>query len=144
MANGILSVKLYELDKKISQVHSRIQRSEAESHGQIREEIEALRNAYQENQLMLRNKLQFSKAGVVAKLLEAYNEVEQIIQKAQMEAGGPSNEALKQKSSTEEQILFAEYALDFAMQAANHALLISLEAIDAQMTQQEKEEEDKQ
>ena len=42
--------------------------------------------------------------------------------------------------SAEEKILYAEYALDFAMQAANHALLISLEAMDAQMEQQEKEE----
>ena len=43
--------------------------------------------------------------------------------------------------SAEEKALLAEYALDFAMQAANRALLISLEAIDAELTQQEKEEE---
>ena len=44
--------------------------------------------------------------------------------------------ALSQPSS-EQALLLAEYALDFAMQAASRALLISLEAIDAQMTEQE-------
>lgn len=43
----------------------------------------------------------------------------------------------------EEKILLAEYALDFAMQVSNHALLIAMEAIDAQMTQQEKDSLDK-
>ena len=36
----------------------------------------------------------------------------------------------------EEKILLAEYALDFAIQAADRALLFSMEAIDAQLTQQ--------
>ena len=44
--------------------------------------------------------------------------------------------ALSQPSS-EQALLLAEYALDFALQAASRALLISLEAIDAQMTEQE-------
>ena len=43
--------------------------------------------------------------------------------------------------SAEEKVLLAEYALDFAMQAADNALLISLKAMDAQMTLLEKEGE---
>lgn len=39
----------------------------------------------------------------------------------------------------EEKILTAEYALDFAMQAANRALLISLEAIEAQRFEEKRE-----
>ena len=42
----------------------------------------------------------------------------------------------------EEKILTAEYALDFAMQAANRALLVSLEAIEAQRMEEKKEIED--
>ena len=38
---------------------------------------------------------------------------------------------------TEEKILTAEYALDFAMQAVNRALLVSLEAIEAQRLEEE-------
>ena len=40
-------------------------------------------------------------------------------------------------AAAEENILLAEYALDFAMQAANRALLFSLEAIKAQFPQHE-------
>ena len=39
----------------------------------------------------------------------------------------------------DEKIMFAEYALDFAMQAVNHALLVSMEALDAYMSQQEEQ-----
>lgn len=139
MAHEILSVKLYELDKKLGQVHSRIRISESASLAQIRAEAEALRNECRENELT-RNRLQFSKAGSVSKLAEAYSEVEQIVQNAKARIGCPSAGDWKDKLSVEEKILFAEYALDFAMQAANRALLISLEAIDTSMTQQEKEE----
>ena len=135
MTHEILSVKLYELDKKLSQVHSRIQLSESASHGQIRAEIEALQRECKENELTLRNRLQFSKASAVTKLAGAYSEVEQLIQKAK--AGWIHD------FSAEEKILLAEYALDFAMQAANHALLLSMEALDAEMTQQENEEEER-
>ena len=82
MAHEILSVKLYELDKKLGQVHSRIRISESASPAQIRAEAEALRNECRENELTLRNRLQFSKAGSVSKLAEAYSEVEQIVQNA--------------------------------------------------------------
>lgn len=46
-----------------------------------------------------------------------------------------------QEAEKEEKILLAEYALDFAMQAAERALLLSLEAMEAQTKQQEKKEE---
>ena len=45
-------------------------------------------------------------------------------------------------SGTEEKILTAEYALDFAMQAVNRALLVSLEAIEAQRLEEKKEAEE--
>ena len=42
----------------------------------------------------------------------------------------------------EKKILTAEYALDFAMQAVNRALLVSLEAIEAQRLEEKKEAEE--
>ena len=42
-----------------------------------------------------------------------------------------------QEAAVEEKILLAEYALDFAHQAADRALLLSMDAISAQMFQQE-------
>ena len=46
------------------------------------------------------------------------------------QGGGPD-------AAAEEKILLAEYALDFALQGANRALLLAMEAIDAQYTGQE-------
>lgn len=140
MAHEIMSVKLYELDKKIGQVHSRIQLSETASHDQIRAEIESLRSCCRENALTLQNKLRFSKGEVTDRLFKAYGEVEQIVQQAleglsKLHSGSWSTDAF-----AEEKILLAEYALDFALQAADRALLSAMEALDAQMTQQEREE----
>ena len=42
-------------------------------------------------------------------------------------------------AAAEEKTLLAEYALDFAMQAADHAILLSMEAIDAQLSETEPE-----
>ena len=43
------------------------------------------------------------------------------------------------RAQAEEKILLAEYALDFAVQAANRALLLAMEAIDAQSPGRENE-----
>ena len=106
MAHEILSVKMYELDKKLEQTHSRIQLAES----MVYDQVEA----------------------AVGKVLEA------------------ENINLKNKEpifgnvlpGTEEKILTAEYALDFAMQAVNRALLVSLEAIEAQRLEEKKEVEE--
>ena len=49
MAHEILSVKLYELEKKIEQICGRIQISESASHDRIKAEADALRKECAEN-----------------------------------------------------------------------------------------------
>ena len=139
MAHEILSVKMYELDKKIGQLHSRILMNETASHAQIREELKILQKECAENALTLQNKLRFSKSGIVSELGKSYDEVERIIQRTKEKIEISDSKYLDDEISVEEKILFAEYALDFAIQAANHALLISMEALDANMSQQEEE-----
>ena len=85
----------------------------------------------------LRENLRRSKSGLVSVLARGYEQMEQIIQKSNaqlqtMAADNPDAEA-----TVEEKILLAEYALDFAHQAAERALLLAMEAIDAQMLQQQ-------
>lgn len=139
MAHEILSVKLCELDEKIGRLHSRVYFSESAKHNQLKGEIEELKKEYAEAELILRNRLQFSRASVITALSKAYGEIEQIIQKMKEEYQVQVSDG-NEEFSAEEKALLAEYALDFAMQAADRALLLSMEAIDAQMTQQEKEE----
>ena len=139
MAHEILSVKLCELEEQLSRLSGRIHLSETAGRGQLRQEIRALSKECAETEWTLREKLRLSRAEVVAPLARTYGEVEQLLQKTKAEletltAGRGGGEA-----AAEEKILLAEYALDFAVAAANRALLLSMEAIDAQRTGLEQE-----
>ncbi len=142
MACEVLSVKLDELDNEFEKMRHRIKLSREACHSRIREELVKAHREYAQNELALRSRLCSSRAQTVGRISKVYASVEQVIQDAKAEICGQSATMEWSKAlSVEEKALFAEYALDFAMQAANRALLISLEAIDAELTQQEKEEE---
>lgn len=141
MAHGILSAKLYELDKKISRMHSRIQLGESADHDQILVEVTELRRECAEEALTLQDKLRLSKVREVARLSTAYANVKKTIRDA---IEGIENDGAEDEDAaftSERKILFAEYALDFAMQAVDCALLVSMKALDAEMVRREKEED---
>ena len=135
MAHEILSVKLCELEEQLSRLSGRIHLSETADHARLDQEIRALGRECDETELALRAKLQHSRSGMVSILGEFYGEVEKTVRMArdtlQRQRDGDDPER-----QVEEKILLAEYALDFALQAANRALLLSMQAIDAQLTQQ--------
>ena len=135
MTHDILSVKLYELDKEIGQMHSRIEQGEMDCPEQVEKDIQELRRECRENREMLHNKMKYSKAKLVGRIAEAYDKVDQVIQIAQEQLGISFTEETTKELSAENKILLAEYFLDFAMQASNYALLMSLEAIHAQNDQ---------
>ena len=138
MPHEILSIKLCELDEAIGRMHSRIHLSETEKHSQLQQEIQALCQECAQAEMVMREKLQFSRAGVVAPLEKAYTQIEQIIRSVKEEQQKRRQDE-EDSLAEEEKLLLAEYALDFAVQAANHALLLALQAVDAQIVQQEKE-----
>ena len=135
MTNDIFSVKLYEMDKAIGQIHSRVEQGEKDSPEQLAEDIRVLRNECRENRENLHNKMKYSKAKLVGRISEAYECVDQVIQEVQQQLGISFAEEQISELSAENKILMAEYLLDFAMLAADHALLTSLEAIKAQKEQ---------
>ena len=132
MAYEILAVKLCELEDRLARLSTRIHLCETSGHKQLQEEIHALTKECEETELTLQKKLQFSKAEIVAILSDTYREVEQIIQKSKTALQKQADAQNRSDAASEEKILLAEYALDFALQAANRALLLSMEAIDAQ------------
>lgn len=137
MAQGILNAKLDELDRQLRKIQRKIQKSGSANPARLRADLEQVRKEYAENEKALRNQLRFSRSGVVTGLSVSYNQVEQIIRETKNKMEMPGG----QEAEKEEKILLAEYALDFAMQAAERALLLSLEAMEAQTKQQEKKEE---
>lgn len=150
MTNEILAVKLCELDRRVGRLHSRILDLEHAPQEVLQQEIKALRREYQENEQMLRNNLRFSRAPSVAVLYQAYTEVEEVLERLRKQMEQESEENKETQSSgtkktpplseidpAEEKLLLAEYALDFAMQAADRALLISMEAAGAEQMEPE-------
>lgn len=140
MSQEILAVKLSELDERIGKMHSRIHLNEFAGHGQLKCEMEALRKECAQTEKKLGEELRFSKTETTSILSEAYNEAERIIEKAKEKMEVQPSGYIRGESDLEEKILLAEYMLDFAMLAADHALLVSLEAIDAQKEQSRKNE----
>lgn len=137
MAQGILNAKLDELDRQLRKIQRKIQKSGSANPARLRADLEQVRKEYAENEKALRNRLRFSRSGVVTGLSVSYNQVEQIIRETKNKMKMPGGK----EAEKEEKILLAEYTLDFAMQAAERALLLSLEAMEAQTKQQEKKEE---
>ncbi len=127
MAHELLSVKLCELDEKFERLHSRIQLSQTSDKSSLQRETQLVRRECEEEELILRRRLKFSKSEMAGKLSEVYEKMEETVQSARKEV-----ESGQGTLSPEEWLLLAEYGLDFAKQAADRALLISLEAIGKQ------------
>lgn len=130
MAHEILLVKLYEMNKEFAKLHSRIELTGTSDLEQIKTEIKVLHKECQENRLILQNQLKFSRAPKVRQISVAYDRIEAIIKEAQKDL---FEKSWSEEMTEEEMALLAEYSLDFAMQAANNALLVSMEAIRLQM-----------
>ena len=137
MAHEILSVKLCQLDDRMGRLHSRIHISETASHSQLKREIDALEQEYTQSEAILGENLQRSKSKLVSILAQSYKQIEQAIQNAKDQMQAAAADVPDTEAVTEEKLLLAEYALDFAHQAADRALLLSMEAIDAQLLQQQ-------
>ncbi len=139
MAHEILAVKLCELEEQLSRLGGRIQLAETARKDQIQQEMEALARECAETELALQKKLQRSRAEMVATLSDGYERIGEILQETKAALQAQATKRGAPDDAVEEKILLAEYGLDFAVQAANRALLLAMEAIYAQLTQQEQE-----
>ena len=138
MAHEILSVKICELEDQLSRLSSRIHLSETAGHGRLQMEIHTLSNECAETELTMQKKLQTSRAEIVAILSGAYDEIEQTVKTTQSKLQARESGQDHLDMIAEDKILLAEYVLDFAVLAANRAILLSMEAIDAQLMQEER------
>ncbi len=84
--------------------------------------------------------MQFSRSRFVRELTEAHDELEDAAKRICSRFHAQQPEGAEGHPTPEESIVLAEYALDFAMQAANRALALSLEAMNRQPESSEWEE----
>ena len=98
---------------------------------------------YRENEILLQKRVEGSRSQAVAALasaqLDYYRTVRKILEQSlpvylRSEAGT----CLEDK--TEAVALYAEYAIDFAVQSMRYALIAAFNAIDLQMTAEERKE----
>ncbi len=140
MANEILSVKLRELEDAMNQLCSRIRLSQTASPSQRQAELEAVQRDYAEREAALHSQMQFSRSGFVRELTEAYDELAEAAQGVCGQLHALQPQGAEGCPTPEESIVLAEYALDFAMQTANRALALALEAMNRQPEPSEREE----
>ena len=122
MEQDMLAGKLAEVDAQLAGVHAKLQSAAQMESTELNSAIAQTREETEQCARALAERLRHSRAHQVGEIADAFEEIREIVSRVQTEVRGD-------ESGEEMQLLFAEYAMDFAMQAARHALLVALEAI---------------
>ena len=137
----IFSSKLRELARQYERMQREIRTCQAADYPQVRREIDRARSEFRESEAQLEDNVRGCRSDAVAALAEAQLEYcrkcESILNR-QMDAGVGG---APREERAEAAALYAEYAMDFATQAARYALLSALSAMDLQMKCEEEREE---
>ena len=141
---GMFAVKLYELERQYGRMQSRLRLCQQDNHQKIRQELQRVMEEYQEDELLLLNNVENSRSPAVAALagaqLDYSRRAEEILEQElpeylQDEDGSAPEEGAKHQA--EAAALYAEYAIDFAVQSMRYALMTALKAMDMQMDSEE-------
>ena len=116
MEQDMLAGKLAEVDAQLAGVHAKLQSAAQMESAELDAAIAQTREETAQCAHALAERLRHSRAHQVGEIADAFEEIREIVRRGD-------------ESGEEMQLLFAEYAMDFAMQAARHALLVALEAI---------------
>ena len=111
----MFAAKMIELDEKLRHLHERIDDGEHEDITALMCELNALTEEYNLEQ------------DAIQALISIYNDVQE-----RMHNAAESDPEATWNENAENTALLAEYALDFAILAADRALLLSLKAIQEQ------------
>lgn len=134
--DGIFAVKLCELERQFGRLQSRIQLCRHADREKLNREIEQLQEEYAENALLLQKSIEACRDHPAASLAGA-----------QLSCMQEGDRALRRKSfgvsedAAETAALYAEYDMDFAVQAMRHALLAALTAMELQLDGEIQEKE---
>lgn len=141
---GMFAVKLYELERQYGRMQSRLRLCQQDDHQKIRQELRRVMEEYQEDELLLLNNVENSRSPAVAALagaqLDYSRRAEEILEQElpeylRDEDGSAPEEGAKHQA--EAAALYAEYAIDFAVQSMRYALMTALKAMDMQMDSEE-------
>lgn len=139
MTHTFLSAKLDELNEQLPQISQQIRCFESYPPSERQKGIQKLQEECQRAEQALRQKLSGSRADSLRPVSEAYQRIEETIRETRENFPCSPPDMTMDDARADKQLLLAEYMLDFAALASNRALLFSLDAINTQLSQEEKE-----
>lgn len=142
LSQGIFTIKLYELEQEYAEMLSKLRTCQQEEHPKLLRDLEDSKDDYRKKELALQDKIKHCRSEAVSALADAQKNYMQqteyvLNQKLPQYLHSPQDNSLETRA--EATSLYAEYAVDFAVQAMRHALIAAMTAIDLQMSCEEKE-----
>lgn len=142
LQEGVFAVKLYELEQQYGKLQSRLRLCMKDDHSKIQQELQKALDEYRENIILLQENVKGCRSPAVTAMAEVqldyFRHAHEILEK-ELPKYLDSESNTTQENKTEATALYAEYAIDFAIQSMKYALIAALRAIDEQMNAEEKE-----
>ena len=128
---GIFSAKLCEMDEQYERFQARLMTCQQMEHEAIRRECGYMARECRESEYILAQSMKGCRSRAVRRLADIQLEYMNM-------AEDMSDIADRAERRAEASTLYAEFSMDFAVQAMRHAMRAALTAIDAQMDCDEK------
>ena len=129
--------KLCEMERQYGKLQSRIHICGQENQEEIRQELEKAKEEYKEHSLILQKSVEGSRSQAVAELaraqLECSKKMEDLMKDGRLEEYLHTGVSSHQEDESEAAALYAEFAIDSAVQSMQYALIAALSAMDLQM-----------
>ena len=129
--------KLCEMERQYGKLQSRIHIRGQENREKIRQELEKAKEEYREHSLFLQKSVEGSRSQAVAELaraqLECSQKMEGLMKDGRLEGYLHTGASSHQEDESEAAALYAEFAIDSAVQSMQYALIAALSAMDLQM-----------
>lgn len=130
---SVFAVKLYEMEEQYGKLQCRLRICEQGGRERIHSELEKAEGEYRENTMLLEEKAKSCRSPAVTRLTQAQLDYRRKIgdtMKKQVMKDLHSEESTPEQDEREADMLYAEFAMDFATLAMQQALISALAALD--------------
>lgn len=139
MQQSFFSVKLYELEKQHEEMLNQIRLCQSENIDKIDEEVKKIKRECTQQNSLLQEYAKNTHSKIVSELADAqisYNQnIKEISKKIRPEI--IHHKGCLKEEIAEEKMLYAEFSIDFAVQAIRNAYMFALSAIKEQKEYEE-------
>ena len=133
--DSIFAVKLYEMAEQYGKLQCRIRVCEQGDSRKIREELKKAEEELEENTLLLQEKTESCRSEAVRRMSQEqldYRKKTQDLMTRQLVQDIHSEDSTVEEDEREAELLYAEYAMDFATLAMQQAMISVLTALENQ------------